>query len=76
MLLMPKTAYAEELSLLAKAMLILLCLFGITALTMAGFSAVFLRWNLTSEYESKGTAIAESEETRVCLCRRSEQMEA
>jgi PAS domain S-box-containing protein len=48
----------KQLSLLTKTMLLMLAVFGATALTMAGFSAWFLDRNLTEEYESKGAAIA------------------
>jgi PAS domain S-box-containing protein len=50
----------RNLTLLTKSLLALLCLFGVTALTMASFSAWLLGSNLTREYTSKGTAIAQS----------------
>ena len=50
----------RNLTLLGKSLLVLLCLFGVTAVTMASFSAWLLGNSLTREYESKGTAIARS----------------
>ncbi len=50
----------KKSTLITKALLVLLGLFGVTGLLMAGFSAWTLDWNLTKEYQSKGTAIAHS----------------
>jgi PAS domain S-box-containing protein len=46
--------------LLTKSLLILLGIFGIATIVMAAFSAWSIDQNLTSEFQSKGKAIAES----------------
>jgi PAS domain S-box-containing protein len=48
----------KRFRLFTKALAILVLLFGITAVTMGGFSAWALERNLTEQYESKGKAIA------------------
>jgi PAS domain S-box-containing protein len=50
----------KNVRLLTRALVILLALLGVTAASMACFSAWLLHVSLTKEYESKGTAIAES----------------
>jgi len=50
----------KTLRLSHKALAIVICLFSITALSMVGFSAWVLHSNLTKEYQTKGTAIANS----------------
>src|SRR5579864_6398366 len=50
----------KSLTLVTKSLLILLGIFGLTTLVMAGFSAWSINQNLSAGLESKGRAIAES----------------
>jgi methyl-accepting chemotaxis protein len=53
-------AAMKRSSLATKIILVLACLFGIAAVSMTAFSAWFLAGNLTAQYESKATTIADS----------------